>query len=65
MPPPTMTNVSPVSVAVGVVVGVAVGVAVVVGVVVPVVVAPFWLVVVLAASERVQDHPLVAWHPQQ
>ena len=61
MPPPTMTNVSPVGVAVGVVVGVAV----VVGVVVPVVVAPFWLVVVLAASERVQDQPLVAWHSQQ
>ena len=56
-----MTNVSPVSVAVGVVVGVAV----VVGVVVPVVVASFWLVVVLAASERVQDQPLVAWHSQQ
>ena len=58
-----MTNVSPVSVAVGVVVGVAV--VVVVGVVVPVVVASFWLVVVLAASERVQDQPLVAWHSQQ
>ena len=46
------------AVAVGVVVGVAVGV--------PVVVAPFWLVVVLVASEEVQGHPLVvAWHSQQ
>ena len=52
-----------VAVVVGVPVGVAVGVAVVVGV--PVVVASFWLVVVLAASERVQDQPLVAWHSQQ
>ena len=50
-----MTNVSPVGVVVPVVV---------VGVGVPVVVvAPFWLVVVLAASERVQDQPSVeAWH---
>ena len=44
-------------------VGVGVGVAVGVAVGVPVVVAPFWLVVVLVASEGVQDHPLVvAWH---
>ena len=62
-----MTNVSPVGVAVGVVVGVAVGVVVGVAVVVvvPVAVASFWLVVILAASERVQDQPLVAWHSQQ